>query len=150
MSGEVLAKGHSRMEAVRDARVGAAHEAHQEATDLVCSYLASRRVSIRLKETLSRDDIEWAHLVLSIGGDGTFLRASHSFNDLETTPLLGIKSVPLVIHAVSLTLFQFVARIQFWILLCCDCEIIPEPVRTTGTQRSRAAPTVENANPAER
>ncbi|CEP00489.1 NAD(+) kinase [Plasmodiophora brassicae] len=94
MSGEVLAKGHSRMEAVRDARVGAAHEAHQEATDLVCSYLASRRVSIRLKETLSRDDIEWAHLVLSIGGDGTFLRASHSFNDLETTPLLGINSSP--------------------------------------------------------
>jgi NAD kinase len=42
----------------------------------------------------AQSDVEWADLVVSVGGDGTFIRASHSVQEQSRTALLGVNSSP--------------------------------------------------------
>ena len=51
-------------------------------------------MEVRLNDQLAAEDVEWAQLVISLGGDGTFLRATHSLGEHETTPILGVNSSP--------------------------------------------------------
>jgi len=51
-------------------------------------------LDIKFVESLHQKDVEWCDLVISVGGDGTFLRASHSIDEMSTVPLLGINSSP--------------------------------------------------------
>eukprot|EP00474_Spongospora_subterranea_P011061 CRZ11519.1 hypothetical protein [Spongospora subterranea] len=93
-SSQSMVQGRSRLQAFRDLRVIDAHASHQKTTDSICSYLKSQRIAIRMKEQLTIEDIDWADLVMSVGGDGTFLRTSHLFHEFESTPILGINSSP--------------------------------------------------------
>ena len=73
-------------------RVQIAHSEHMETLNAVCDELKRRGVIFRclarsdLTETTISDDVD---LVISVGGDGTFLDASHH---IEFTPILGINS----------------------------------------------------------
>ncbi len=68
------------------------HDHHLRSLDSLVSILTSIGVS---PEVYRRDDalpvLEDADLIVSLGGDGTFITASHS---LQNTPILGINSVP--------------------------------------------------------
>ena len=80
--------------ALHDDRVTRAHGAHASTTEEVHEFLQSRNVDVRMKDHLTQEDVHWAQLVLTLGGDGTFLRATHAFNEAESTPILGINSSP--------------------------------------------------------
>ncbi len=72
---------------------------HRETVNTVqttCQALVETRAisELRVVEHLSPTDVEWADLVVTVGGDGTFIRASHSVDELSTTPLLGVNSSP--------------------------------------------------------
>jgi NAD+ kinase len=74
------------------ARLLAAHEEHTGTIDEVKAALREARAHVR---TLSRDghdfDPDELDLVVTVGGDGTLLAASHS---VSSVPILGINSAP--------------------------------------------------------
>ncbi|MCS6898494.1 MAG: NAD(+)/NADH kinase, partial [Myxococcales bacterium] len=74
------------------ARMRAAHEAHEGALAAVRSALAAAQVDVLTVEDLHQpfptDD---ASLVLTVGGDGTLLGASHQ---IKNCPVLGVNSAP--------------------------------------------------------
>ncbi|MBX3137444.1 NAD(+)/NADH kinase [Candidatus Obscuribacterales bacterium] len=82
---QLLKEGH---ESVR--KVKLAHEEHIAALDTVKDELARRNIEFqsvaRIEMSTSVDDID---MMISVGGDGTFLDASHFVDDI---PLLGVNS----------------------------------------------------------
>lgn len=81
----LLEEGHSAVEKVQKA-----HSEHVATLDVLISELNKRNIQF---EQMVRADLQWqvedADLVISVGGDGTFLDASHSVRKI---PLLGINS----------------------------------------------------------
>lgn len=73
----------------------ASHEEHVSACEAIQSVLlaSAAAVDFRLVSSLDRDTIDWCDAVLSLGGDGTFLRASHAIPTAQT-PIFGVNSSP--------------------------------------------------------
>lgn len=84
---KLLEEGHSSV-----ARVKSAHEQHVDTLEFVQESLKQRNVEF---DSVHRADLnDKAHhydLLITVGGDGTFLDASHS---LRGTPMLGVNSAP--------------------------------------------------------
>jgi NAD kinase len=64
--------------------------------DRVEDYFVKRKIPYKIihRDKLGRGKIEGYALVIALGGDGTFLRATHHIHD--NTPILGINTQPLV------------------------------------------------------
>lgn len=79
-----------------DPEVREAHTQGAEALARVQEVLAARRVETRLRTNswATPEDVRWADAVVSVGGDGTFLMATHAVEDGVRTPLLGVNSAP--------------------------------------------------------
>jgi len=79
------------------ARVLAAHAEHLHSVALVEAALAARGIPWRAATRLDRRLAAWADLVVTVGGDGTFLSASHAVVDRgggDGPPMLGVNSAP--------------------------------------------------------
>lgn len=50
-------------------------------------------VKIVTRPEYSQDDIEWADVIVTVGGDGTFLMAASKMNG-QRKPVLGLNSDP--------------------------------------------------------
>ncbi len=77
------------------ARTKSAHEQHLRSVATVLDVLNRSGVEHRLVSTFNRNWAAWADLVLTVGGDGTFLRASHCIAatpDSDGTPMFGVNS----------------------------------------------------------
>lgn len=71
-------------------RVELAHQEHLESLEVVCDELKKRKIEYRLIARSELDHyIKDIDMMISVGGDGTFLDASHS---LDKVPLLGVNS----------------------------------------------------------
>ncbi|MBY0356622.1 MAG: NAD(+)/NADH kinase [Candidatus Obscuribacterales bacterium] len=82
---KLLESGHQSV-----AKVSLAHEQHMETLSLLESELKKRNVDYKMVARADLDESEGKYdLIFSVGGDGTFLDASHS---LLRTPILGINS----------------------------------------------------------
>lgn len=88
------AEGVSRMRAQRNKLVAQAHESHTESFRRVMAFLEENKIETRVFDDLSHADVDWADLVISVGGDGTFMRATHAISSTQKTPILGINSNP--------------------------------------------------------
>lgn len=76
-------------------RISMAHSQHLETFRQVINDLRASGVELRVVAQLTRRDARWADLVVTVGGDGTFLRASHAIvadGDSDGTPMLGVNS----------------------------------------------------------
>ncbi len=76
-------------------RVQLAHREHVHSCEVVVAALQHRRVSFRVVRNLTRRLAAWADLVITVGGDGTFLRASHAVEPGELgdgPPMLAVNS----------------------------------------------------------
>ncbi len=76
-------------------RIIAAHEQHVSTFDTVVSTLQSRGLTVKVVENLTRRIARAADLVITVGGDGTFLRASHRIVANERgdgAPMMGVNS----------------------------------------------------------
>ena len=88
--------------AVRDGmpmaqRVVSAHAEHVSSLAEVERVLQQRRLAYRVTTRLTHRLAQWADLIVTVGGDGTFLSASHgvgSHDDSDGPPMLGINSAP--------------------------------------------------------
>lgn len=86
-AGRLLAAGH---EAVRKWRP--AHEQHVRVVDQVCATLDKAGAdTLLLHGAQAEFDPRGAALIVSVGGDGTLLAASHNISDV---PILGVNSAP--------------------------------------------------------
>ena len=88
--GAVLEEGGAHRE-----RIVRAHDEHMFTLDKVTATLRTCGVRHRIVDTLRRRDARWATLVITVGGDGTFLRASHCIEsqpDDDGAPMLGVNS----------------------------------------------------------
>ena len=76
-------------------RVQAAHAEHVRTLAEVERVLHASGVTFRTVSNFTRPLAAWADLVVTVGGDGTFLRASHSIGsgkESDGTPMLGVNS----------------------------------------------------------
>ncbi|MCO4761941.1 MAG: NAD(+)/NADH kinase [Myxococcales bacterium] len=76
-------------------RIVGAHDEHMATLEYVTAALRSQGVRLRTVDALRRRDARWANLIVTVGGDGTFLRASHcveSGDEDDGTPMLGVNS----------------------------------------------------------
>ena len=73
-------------------RVLAAHEEHVASLARVEAELQARQISYRVVSHFGRRDARRTDLVITVGGDGTFLRASHAIVDADGPPMLGVNS----------------------------------------------------------
>lgn len=97
-----LAKGPSRRDArIRKllasnhasvSRIQPAHAEHLSSVKLVRRELRARKIDVVERETPPERQVRGFDLVVSIGGDGTLLEASHAVHG--KTPLLGVNSAP--------------------------------------------------------
>jgi NAD+ kinase len=71
-----------------------AHEENEEAQKNIEGVIRSHQLEVRGVEDLKKEDLEWADLVISIGGDGTFMKAARTFGEKTDAILLGINSSP--------------------------------------------------------
>jgi NAD+ kinase len=78
-----------------DKAVIEAHHAHKSSLEVVEQCVRAHTSEVRVLEKITPEDGHWADLVISVGGDGTFLQASHAVDDSCTTPILGVNSSPL-------------------------------------------------------
>ena len=82
---KLLEEGHSSI-----ARVKTAHDEHHETLEALETALKERGIDyVQIARADLKDSIDDVDLVISVGGDGTFLDASHS---VHSVPLLGINS----------------------------------------------------------
>eukprot|EP00808_Paulinella_micropora_P024326 g70164.t1 len=82
-------------EILADANVLRGEKENAEAIELVQRVLKSYpELEVRFLESIDQSDIRWADLVISVGGDGTFLKVAREFGDLVNAPLLGVNSCP--------------------------------------------------------
>lgn len=78
-------------------RLEATHAEHERSCRIVESALRDAGCQVRVVHGLRRRDVRSADLIVTIGGDGTFLRASHcveSAADHSSVPMLGVNSAP--------------------------------------------------------
>jgi len=73
-------------------RVRLSHSEHARSAEIVEDVLKSSGVAYQVVSNLGRRVAAHVDLVVTVGGDGTFLRASHSLGAQSTTPLLGVNS----------------------------------------------------------
>ncbi len=76
-------------------RVILAHREHVASAATVEAVLSQRRIDFRVVERLTPRLAAWADLVVTVGGDGTFLRASHVLTGHgpgDGPPMLGVNS----------------------------------------------------------
>ncbi len=76
-------------------RIVRSHDEHMRTLEQVTASLRGHGVRHRIVDTLRRRDARWATLVITVGGDGTFLRASHCIDsavDDDGTPMFGVNS----------------------------------------------------------
>ena len=76
-------------------RVLLAHREHVASAAAVEAVLGARKLEFRVVESLTLRLAAWADLVVTVGGDGTFLRASHVLTGLgpdDGPPMLGVNS----------------------------------------------------------
>jgi len=109
-------------------RVQAAHAEHIRTLAEVERVLHERRMEFRVVPNFTRPLAAWADLVVTVGGDGTFLRASHSIapgKGGDGPPMLGVNS------AASSSIGYFCAA------RCDDFAHIFEQI-LAGEKRSRA------------
>ncbi len=78
-------------------RLEATHLEHVRTCDAVEAALHAAGCRVRVVHGLRRRDVLGADLIITVGGDGTFLRASHCVEtaaDGRSVPMLGINSAP--------------------------------------------------------
>lgn len=78
-------------------RIRGAHDQHMQTLHTVTASLRAHGIRLRTVDALRRRDARWANLIITVGGDGTFLRASHcveSCDGDDGTPMLGVNSAP--------------------------------------------------------
>lgn len=78
-------------------RLNAAHDHHRESCTRVVDTLREFGFEVRVVAGLRRRDARETDLIVTVGGDGTFLRASHCVeadDRSDGTPMLGINSSP--------------------------------------------------------
>jgi len=78
-------------------RIRAAHDQHMATLEVVTAVLRGQGIRLRIVDALRRRDARWANLIVTVGGDGTFLRASHCVESHlgdDGTPMLGVNSAP--------------------------------------------------------
>jgi NAD+ kinase len=90
--GQVDAEESRRI--LSDRAVVESHDTHKSAALLVEQCVRDHTSEVRVLEQLTPEDGHWADLVISVGGDGTFLQASHAVDDSCSTPILGVNSCP--------------------------------------------------------
>lgn len=76
-------------------RIAATHREHLDSFSGVVALLRDSVPEVRVVARLTRRDARWADLVVTVGGDGTFLRASHCIDASgghDGTPMLGVNS----------------------------------------------------------
>ncbi|MBM4343332.1 MAG: NAD(+)/NADH kinase [Deltaproteobacteria bacterium] len=76
-------------------RVTQAHREHVASVDAVVAALTERGLQFRVVSALHRRVADWADLVVTVGGDGTFLSASHAIRAGDRgdgPPMLGVNS----------------------------------------------------------
>jgi NAD+ kinase len=84
---KLLEEGHASV-----AKVKTAHEQHVETLELIEKELTARNIEFQSLHRAEIDENTMHYdLVISVGGDGTFLDASHS---LHRVPILGVNSAP--------------------------------------------------------
>jgi NAD+ kinase len=79
---------------IHDEKTRFAHYQNLSALGKVQEVLKSRGIAVRVVERLRNADVSWADAVVSVGGDGTFLSASHRIADEDFTPIIGVNSSP--------------------------------------------------------
>ena len=67
---------------------------HGVTVNAVLAVLGALPVELRVIERIQQNDVEWADVVVSVGGDGTFLRAARRFAEGTHTIALGVNSSP--------------------------------------------------------
>jgi NAD+ kinase len=72
-------------------RLRDADEENRGAADRVREVLDRCGLEVRQDALPTKREAAWADLVVTVGGDGTFLRSSHHVDD---TPMLGVNSAP--------------------------------------------------------
>lgn len=77
-----------------DPIVKEAHDSHMESVRVVTECVHSRVPEYRIVENIDHSHGDWADLIVSVGGDGTFLKASHAIKSDSTVPIVGINSSP--------------------------------------------------------
>jgi hypothetical protein len=78
-----------------DEKMTVAHHETAEAWHVVQSCLALQpHLQVRVVEDVKASHAAWAHLIVSVGGDGTLLRASKAIRDGRRTLLMGVNSSP--------------------------------------------------------
>lgn len=101
-------------------RVARAHDEHVQTAEQVEVVLQQAGLQYRIVSKFGRQHASWADLVVTVGGDGTFLRASHSIDatdDHDGVPMLGVNSatsssVGYFCAATGLTFGQVLAELQ--------------------------------------
>lgn len=73
------------------ARLKASHEAHQQALRDVCEALDAQGITYRLVYRARQMNYEPYSLIISVGGDGTFIEAQRR---ITSQPILGVNSDP--------------------------------------------------------
>jgi NAD+ kinase len=89
-----LARALAGHEAIAE-RVQLAHDEHVASVATVEECLRRHRVEVRAVRHFDRRLAAWADLVVTVGGDGTFLRASHSVDEGargDGVPMVGVNS----------------------------------------------------------
>lgn len=79
---------------INDSQVQKAHHDTVVAAETVEHELRSRNLEVRVRYRVKREDIVWADLLVAVGGDGTFLHASHHLEEGDTTPIIAVNSSP--------------------------------------------------------
>lgn len=92
VKGQIDPEESSRI--LSDRAVNDSHLAHKSTLDTVEQCVRSYTSEVRVMEKITPQDGHWADLVISVGGDGTFLQASHAVDDSCSTPILGVNSSP--------------------------------------------------------
>jgi NAD kinase len=67
---------------------------NSQTANVVAETLQRYQLDVKIVERLTNADVKWADLVLSVGGDGTFLRACRAYSEEDTTLIMGVNSSP--------------------------------------------------------
>lgn len=68
-----------------------AHDEHNRSIDLVKKVLSKHKMNYKIEQRHEVSNLENYDLIITVGGDGTFLRSSHFVRD---QPILGVNSSP--------------------------------------------------------
>lgn len=86
--------GAPAFRSLEDQKTVHAHRENQNTLDVVQLELRKRGIDVNVVDKLQPSDVAWSDLVITVGGDGTFLTATHQIGDADSTPILGVNSSP--------------------------------------------------------